>query len=683
MLAELTALWGFAFVQPVLDVFGRSPEQFVFRRADATTVVVFALGLTVVPIAALWLIEQLGAVAHRVVGQVLHIAFVAVLLGVIALRVLKRGVGLDGPVLACLAVALSAGATYLFVRFLVVRQWARYASLATVAFLLLFLFASPVTDILEGDAVTASGSTVGDPARVVMLVLDELPLASLVDEDGSIDASLYPNIAELAAASSWFRNTTAVSPSTWHAVPSIATGMYPTEGAPVARDHPDSIFTMLGGSYEMDVTESITRLCPTSICEAADIDRTQSLRRLGGDVRRVVRSQLALHESDADPVAGLVENPEGGGGGIADLGRDQPERFSAFLSGIRADEPPTLHYLHLLLPHVPWRYLPSGLQYETPDHDPGKVDDEWIDQAWPPDLGRQRHLLQLRYTDRLVGDLVERLRDTGTFDDTLLVVTADHGIAFQPGQPVRGLEGDGYVEAIHSEVMWVPMFVKAPGQRAGETLDTNVETVDVVPTIADLLDVEMAWTPDGRSAFSDRPRGTTKTFFQSRVNPFGVDVGPRVEVAATDGWEAVRGRTVDTFLGAARGGGTEGAGLRSWLVGPRPDLVGAPVSDLGRASATGVTASIDRAGELGTVARSSGLLPVLLTGALGGAPAGGQTVLWSLDGRIAAVTPTYAEGGQAHAVAVMLPAPLVRDGANRLELFLLGPDDRVEPVSLR
>ena len=48
-----------------------------------------------------------------------------------------------------LAVALSAGATYLFVRFVVVRQWARYASLATVAFLLLFLFASPVTDIVR------------------------------------------------------------------------------------------------------------------------------------------------------------------------------------------------------------------------------------------------------------------------------------------------------------------------------------------------------------------------------------------------------------------------------------------------------------------------------------------------------------------------------------------------------
>ena len=45
MLAELTALWGFAFVQPVLDVFGRSPEQFVFRRADGAAVIVFAVGV--------------------------------------------------------------------------------------------------------------------------------------------------------------------------------------------------------------------------------------------------------------------------------------------------------------------------------------------------------------------------------------------------------------------------------------------------------------------------------------------------------------------------------------------------------------------------------------------------------------------------------------------------------------
>jgi hypothetical protein len=73
---------------------------------------------------------------------------------------------------------------------------------------------------------------------------------------------------------------------------------------------------------------------------------------------------------------------------------------------------------------------------------------------------------------------------------------------------------------------------------------------------------------------------------------------------------------------------------------------------------------------------------VLLTGSLAGAPAGPQTVVWSLNGRIAAVTPTYAEGDQPHAVAVMLPAPMVRDGANRLQLHLLGDDDRLVPIGL-
>ena len=304
----------------------------------------------------------------------------------------------------------------------------------------------------------------------------------------------------------------------------------------------------------MDVTESITRLCPTNVCHARR-RRAQSLRRLGGDVRQVVRSQLALHETTADPVAGLVERPRGDG--FADFGRDQPERYSGFLSRIRADEPPTLHYLHILLPHVPWRYLPSGLQYEYPDHDPGKVDDDWIDQAWPPDLGRQRHLLQLRYVDRLVGDLLDRLRATGTFDDTLLVVTADHGISFQPGQLVRGLESDAFVEPIHPDVMWVPMFVKTPG-RSGR--DPRHERRDGRPGAyhrrrAGRGDAMGPRRPVGvlRSA-----RVSTKTFFQSKVNPFGVDVGPRVQVEAEDGWQVLRGRTVDTFLGPPADAGTDG-----------------------------------------------------------------------------------------------------------------------------
>ena len=319
-------------------------------------------------------------------------------------------------------------------------------------------------------------------------------------------------------------------------------------------------------------------------------------------------------------------------------------------------------------PHVPWRYLPSGLQYETPDHDPGKVDDEWIDQAWPPELGRQRHLLQLRYVDRLVGDLLDRLRATDTFDDTLLVVTADHGIAFQPGQPVRGLEADGYVEAIHPEVMWVPMFVKAPGQaeRARRSTPTSRRSTWCrrSPTCSTSRchgrPTAGRRSPTGPAARRRRSSraGSTRSASTSAH-------GSRW--TAADGWRGAPGphRRHVPRRGARRrdrrrrpaivaGGAAPGAGRHA----------GEPTCGAGECDRRDRVRSTGPA-SWASVARASGRLPVLLTGALDGAPDGGQTVLWSLDGRIAAVTPTYAEGDQAHAVAAMLPAPMVRDGANR------------------
>src|SRR5690606_31633966 len=72
----------------------------------------------------------------------------------------------------------------------------------------------------------------------------------------------------------------------------------------------------------------------------------------------------------------------------------QPERFQTFIDGIEAD-PTAFHYLHLLLPHVPYRYLPSGAAYEPLTPEPGRDEDEWSDEPWFPTLARQRMQLQV------------------------------------------------------------------------------------------------------------------------------------------------------------------------------------------------------------------------------------------------------------------------------------------------
>ncbi|HRK48306.1 MAG TPA: hypothetical protein PK324_21940, partial [Nocardioides sp.] len=56
-------------------------------------------------------------------------------------------------------------------------------------------------------------------APVVLVVLDEFPLASLLDEGDRIDAEQFPNLARLAEDATWFRNASGVSPTTPEAVP--------------------------------------------------------------------------------------------------------------------------------------------------------------------------------------------------------------------------------------------------------------------------------------------------------------------------------------------------------------------------------------------------------------------------------------------------------------------------------
>ena len=53
---------------------------------------------------------------------------------------------------------------------------------------------------------------------------------------------------------------------------------------------------------------------------------------------------------------------------------------------------------------------------------------------------------------------------------------------------------------------------RSPGHRQGETVDTNVETIDILPTLAVALGVRLPWTTDGANvldpAWSGRPAKT-------------------------------------------------------------------------------------------------------------------------------------------------------------------------------
>jgi hypothetical protein len=520
--AELLGLTGLVVTQPILDSFASSPETFVFRRATTADIVWFALIVTFALPVALFVLEQATGLISRQARHVTHRAVLAVLLAVAGWQLVERhtGAGPGGHLLAALALAAAGSAAHHFL------QPARAVLLAlapiTVVVAGAWLFASPVSEVAFASGPgTAAGVPVEDPAPILFVVFDELPTASILDDAGGVDAELFPNLAALADDATWYRNTTAVSPTTPEAVPAILTGRYPAslDLVPTSAAHPDNVFRALESTYDFNVWELITQLCPPEQCPELGGARHRGLWPLLGDAVDLWSTYMNTPPpSEQEAFAIRQSDPEA------------PANVERFIDSLESGTRPRLDFLHVALPHQPWRHLPGGTRHDAPFLAKGLVGHEyaWADPYFAQ-AGRQRHLLQVQRTDELLGAMLDRLRALDRYDETLVVVTADHGVAFSEGEPIRGLSPGNA-----PEILWVPLFVKAPGQTSPVVDDRPLETVDVLPTLADMIGMELPWEIEGHSALLDR----TDDDHDRRFYPWGRNVvqpDPETGYATVDG----------------------------------------------------------------------------------------------------------------------------------------------------
>lgn len=462
------------------------------------------------PAVLLGIVEAAGTLGARVRILARDVS-IGGLVGLATATALRDAVQGSGAVPLLLASAVGCGAGFAM-RWPAARHFFALLALAPIVFAISFFTNGGIASLMtSGDPPSAlrAPDLPGDSPPIVMVVFDELPTVSLLDEEGQIDDVRYPAFARLAANSTWFRNTSAVHYKTSHALPALLTGRYPElERLPIAADHPENLFAWLAGSYDMQVVETLTRL------QGEDVEPLSPARLL--EDLTIVWLHLLLPDAlarglppvshtwkgfgeygpttqhDADEA--LFQEGALGAERRAELFGDRHGRFLRFAEGIRASDIPSLHFLHILLPHRPWRYLPSGRAY-TPTEDLGLTKGPWAPEEWWAVDGYQKHLLQLDFTDRLLGRLLDRLHETDLYDRTLLVVMSDHGVGFWPGENRR------YPEMSHpSDVLGVPFFVKLPRQREGSVSERNVETIDLVPTLADALGVALPWQADGCSA---------------------------------------------------------------------------------------------------------------------------------------------------------------------------------------
>jgi arylsulfatase A-like enzyme len=101
----------------------------------------------------------------------------------------------------------------------------------------------------------------------------------------------------------------------------------------------------------------------------------------------------------------------------------------------------------------------------------------------------RRHVISqydgaIAYEDEEIGKLLARLHELGCYDNTLIIITSDHGELF--GQ--HDLMGHN-VGSVYQDLVHVPLLVKYPGQHDGRQSDTLVSQVDLMPTVLDLAGI--------------------------------------------------------------------------------------------------------------------------------------------------------------------------------------------------
>ena len=203
-------------------------------------------------------------------------------------------------------------------------------------------------------------------------------------------------------------------------------------------------------------------------------------------------------------------------------GRHSTDLFADAASEFLRNPPdsPFFCYVAFMAPHdprtMPQQYLtmydPSAIRLpssylDAHPFDNGEMevrDERLAGRPRRPDEIR-RHIAEyyamITHLDAAVGRVLDALKASGRFDETIIVHTADHGLAL--GR--HGLMGkqNNYEHGIH-----IPLIMAGPGIGRGQLRDGLCYNIDLYPTICDLLELPTPSSVEGKSLAPSLADGT-------------------------------------------------------------------------------------------------------------------------------------------------------------------------------
>ena len=665
-------LFSIAFALPIYQSLGKGATFFVAHNATPLNILVFVVGISlIIPLVFVFTEFALNKI-NKKARLIFHSALIFILSIGIFLSFLNKVVSFNSIIVLILSASLGLFCTIFIKKIASFPEIVILAGIGVFLLPLHFVGFTPVSDIFFSKNSTSSEIVrTKSKTPVVFVIFDELAEIGLLDKNLNIDAVRFPNFAAFAEHSTRYTKAASTYHKTTQAVPAILTGNFPPsdEKLPFHAAYPNNIFTMLATDYDINAYEDFTSLCPEEACLVGTQNKNfdpsaflSDLLVIGKHIyypKKYAEKNLPSLNAGWHNFASKEEKTPQPKEQNKDLAKefnnrkenlrylDQGELFQQFVANIQPGNK-SLDFAHILLPHHPYKFLPDGRTYNKVPIGPLRKSQEEADQAY------HRYLLQLGYADRLFGELITKLKDIGKYEDSLIILTSDHGVLFLPDVLFRDFK-------TNASVFHVPLIIKTPKQNAPLVDDRFVLNIDILPTIADYLNFENVPKFDGNSLY-DKARPELKSFEMSfKGKDYTFKEKEIFDFHAVPNRIAKFGERTPLNKMTVKGKHSEFLGKK--ISGLQFDAVEEPNSFVLKYSS----------GEYNNIDNKNRFIPALFTGRIESNSAFklGTSIGLSVNGEVVGITDGELISKKINKFSVVIPTDSLVDGYNKIDVLLI------------
>ena len=318
----------------------------------------------------------------------------------------------------------------------------------------------------DGNGAARQPVRIGSRAKHLVFIILDAARYDHFGYNGNGDG-MTPNIDALATKSQVFDNAIAAAPYTITSVSTLFSGLHP----------------------ESHGVRKVTHKFPEELENMPRAFKRSGFYTLALSGTKFIDRQFGLTR-DCDEVVNL-RDPEDK---QQTLSRMRREAMEEGVKKAAESGKPVFIYTHFLPPH--WPYHPPGefnrryiadarVKYPRSWQIKGLLDNNLFDEA-ADDLvvHHKRYMNNFAYGDHVTEQLFELLKQYGLYDDALIVITADHGEAFNEHGHF------GHNTTTYEEMIKLPMLVRVPGVEP-RRISQPIGLIDYFPTFAELFDLKV------------------------------------------------------------------------------------------------------------------------------------------------------------------------------------------------